>query len=56
MLIGLAGCESHEQKVERCVSKGIEYFKSINRYPRLSNGQLAEEIARRQCSQSVNAY
>lgn len=45
------GCKSDHQK---CVDRGVAYYKEIGSYPRLSNGDLAEYIASERCRRSNN--
>ena len=56
ILLLLAGCESQEAKLEKCFQKGVTYFKSLNRYPRLTNWNSADDLVRKQCTENLTAY
>lgn len=54
LLAGLVGCG--ENKYDKCVSKGIQYFKDIESYPNLSDGRNAEKVAEERCHRSRVAF
>lgn len=63
LLIGLTlgvamivSVQAHAREVLRCTGRGVAYFQDIGSYPRLSDGRLAEDVARERCGQSINAF
>lgn len=41
---------------DQCVENGIEYFKEIQSYPKLSDGRDSESVARDRCRRSLQAF
>jgi hypothetical protein len=39
-----------------CVQRGIAYFKEIESYPNLSNGQDARAVATERCNRTAKAF
>lgn len=39
-----------------CVNMGVEYFKAVGSWPRLSDGRDAYEVAQERCSRSLLAF
>lgn len=54
LLMGLVGCG--ENKYDKCVAQGIQYFKDIEAYPNLSDGRNAEKVAEERCHRSRVAF
>ncbi|MBF7687049.1 hypothetical protein [Acinetobacter rathckeae] len=58
----LAGCSSNDgddynNQYYQCVDKGIQYYKDIGSYPRLSSENIsAEDKARQMCRNSLVAF
>lgn len=47
----VAGCKSEREK---CVDRGVYYYKEIGSFPRLSDGRDAEQVAKERCERSNN--
>lgn len=41
---------------DQCVENGVEYFKEIQSYPKLSDGRDSENVARDRCRRSLQAF
>ncbi|RYD86049.1 MAG: hypothetical protein EOP84_00310 [Verrucomicrobiaceae bacterium] len=39
-----------------CVKRGVEYFKEIGSYPRLSDGRDAAKVADERCGRTLTAF
>ena len=52
----LFGCAS-EKEVEKCIDRGIAYFKEVGAYPNLkSTGEKAETVAKKRCNRITTAF
>ncbi|RUO48973.1 hypothetical protein [Pseudidiomarina donghaiensis] len=58
-LISISACTGND-KVERCVARGVEYFKEIGSYPTLKSGtnagRTAESVATERCKKKATAF
>ncbi len=55
-LIILSSCSNEPGAGTICVNKGIQYYKDIGSYPRLSDGKLADIAAQEKCLNSTAAF
>lgn len=51
----LVGC-GPDPEYEACKQRGIQYYKEIGSYPRLSTGQKAEDAVRSRCLRFNGAF
>ena len=64
LLMLLVACDSGSSngtsQVDRCVARGVDYFKEIGSYPTLSSapneGRRAEDVARERCNRTTTAF
>jgi hypothetical protein len=42
--------------VDRCITRGVEYFRSTGSYPTLSDGRNAFNVARERCQRTTTAF
>lgn len=54
LILGLVGCK--ESAYDECVKKGIQYYKDVDMYPKLSNGEIADTKVKSMCSNSREAF
>lgn len=54
LFVGLVGCG--DNSYDKCVENGISYFKEIEAFPKLSNGEDATEVAKERCHRSRVAF
>lgn len=54
----IATCEkkSDTPEYKNCVIEGIQYFKDIGSFPRLSDGRDAERVAEERCLRTTGAF
>ena len=45
-----------EKNYDKCVVNGVQYFKDIGSYPKLSDGKHAENVVRERCNRSSVAF
>ncbi|WP_286383410.1 MULTISPECIES: hypothetical protein [unclassified Acinetobacter] len=48
--------EPKKSNYGKCVENGVQYFKDIGSYPRLSDGKHAENVVRERCNRSSVAF
>ena len=41
---------------DECVEKGIQYYKDVDMYPKLPNGEIADKKVKGMCSNSREAF
>ena len=56
LLTGCGDGESDRQALADCYYNGVQYYKDIGSYPRLSDGRNAEEVALQKCGRSKFAF
>ena len=54
LLVGLSGCG--DNKYDKCVINGIQYFKDIGAHPNLSDGRNSEKVVQERCHRSRVAF
>ncbi|RFC81424.1 hypothetical protein C9E89_021965 [Acinetobacter sichuanensis] len=52
----LATKEPKKSNYSQCVENGVQYFKDIGSYPKLSDGKHAENVVRERCNRSSVAF
>ena len=59
LAILIAGCGNSVED-DKCVARGVEYFKEMGSYPNLTSapdaGRKAEDVARERCGRTVTAF
>jgi hypothetical protein len=51
VVVPFVGCKSEREK---CVERGVSYYKEIGSFPRLSDGRDATRVAKERCERSNN--
>lgn len=54
LVVGLVGCK--KSLYDDCVEKGIQYYKDVDMYPKLPNGEIADKKVEGMCSNSREAF
>lgn len=54
LAFGLVGCK--KSLYADCVEKGIQYYKDVDMYPKLPNGEIADKKVEGMCSNSREAF
>ena len=54
LVVGLVGCK--KRLYDDCVEKGIQYYKDVDMYPKLPNGEIADKKVEGMCSNSREAF
>lgn len=54
IVLSLLGCK--DSLYDECIKKGIQYYKDIDMYPKLPNGEIADEKVKGMCSNSREAF
>lgn len=52
--LSLFGCK--KSAYDECVEKGIQYYKDVDMYPKLPNGEIADTKVKSMCSNSREAF
>lgn len=54
LVVCLVGCK--KSAYDGCVEKGIQYYKDVDMYPKLPNGEIADTKVKSMCSNSREAF
>jgi hypothetical protein len=54
-VLALASCGKNPE-VDACVMRGVEYFKAIDSFPKLSDGRDAIDVAIERCNRTATAF
>jgi hypothetical protein len=42
--------------LDRCITRGVDHFKTVGSYPTISDGRYASNVARQRCQRTTTAF